>query len=337
MQTSNESLRDDAIKHAVYLRGYSIQAAFDAVQLLRDTEKDIVAHILDAGDTPRLIILLNAIRKVNTAAYEALYEHLTEQGKLLATHEAEVAASAAMAATFDTIKPVIASPAVIFASVIERPFEGLLLKEWVGKLEASRMERVTQAIRMGTVQGESMAQIITRIRGTKKMQYKDGALEMSRRAASALASSYTAHVASAARETVFAANPKVYKGVQWLSTLDNLTCVKCGPLDGKVFKVHEGPRPILHINCRCTTVGITRTWREMGIDKDETTITTRASMNGQVAATETYSTWLAKQPASFQDHVLGKGKGELYRAGMPLEKFTDIRGHELTLKELRAL
>lgn len=36
-----------------------------------------------------------------------------------------------------------------------------------------------------------------------------------------------------------------------LATLDHRTCVVCGALDGKVFRVGEGPYPPFHTYCRC--------------------------------------------------------------------------------------
>lgn len=35
------------------------------------------------------------------------------------------------------------------------------------------------------------------------------------------------------------------------ATLDHRTCIVCGALDGKVFKVGEGPCPPFHTYCRC--------------------------------------------------------------------------------------
>lgn len=56
---------------------------------------------------------------------------------------------------------------------------------------------------------------------------------------------------------------------------------------------------------------------------------------GRVPADTTYQQFLSRQSASFQDEVLGVTKGRLFRRGkLPLDKFVDRRGNELTLSQL---
>lgn len=106
--------------------------------------------------------------------------------------------------------------------------------------------------------------------------------------------------------------------------------------DGQVLKMGKGPRPPEHTGCRCTTIPIIKSWQELGIDLEEMPESTRASMNGQVPESLRYGDWLRKQGAGFQDEVLGKGRAELFRGGLPIDRFTDRAGNELTLKQLRA-
>jgi hypothetical protein len=99
--------------------------------------------------------------------------------------------------------------------------------------------------------------------------------------------------------------------------------------------VDKGPRPPAHFNCRSSTTPILKSWRELGFDADELPPGTRASMNGQVPADQDYDTWLRKQPKDVQDDVLGKTKGDLFRAGLKMDRFVDRKGAELTLDQLR--
>lgn len=57
---------------------------------------------------------------------------------------------------------------------------------------------------------------------------------------------------------------------------------------------------------------------------------------GRVPGETTYDQWLRRQEAKFQDDVLGKAKGKMYRddPGMTMANFVDRRGNELTLAEL---
>jgi hypothetical protein len=65
--------------------------------------------------------------------------------------------------------------------------------------------------------------------------------------------------------------------------------------------------------------------------------TTRASMDGQVPAKQTFEAWLKKQPVARQDTVLGQGKADLWRSGkIGFRDLLDQSGRPLTTEELRA-
>lgn len=57
---------------------------------------------------------------------------------------------------------------------------------------------------------------------------------------------------------------------------------------------------------------------------------------GQVPAKVTYEEWLRDQPAEFQDEVLGKARGDLFRGEkLHLDQFVDRAGNELTLDQIK--
>lgn len=90
-------------------------------------------------------------------------------------------------------------------------------------------------------------------------------------------------------------------------------------------------------NCRSTVIPVLKTLREMGIDRDNFQQTTRASMDGQVAADITFDQFLRGKPQEFADKMLGKGRAELWREGkITLSELLNQRGQPLTLKELAA-
>jgi len=57
----------------------------------------------------------------------------------------------------------------------------------------------------------------------------------------------------------------------------------------------------------------------------------------KIAGETTYNSWLKRQPADFQDEVLGVERAKLFRGGMNVDKFTDDNGRTLTLAELKSL
>jgi hypothetical protein len=48
---------------------------------------------------------------------------------------------------------------------------------------------------------------------------------------------------------------------RWTTVEDERVCPECGPLEGLVWPADEGPRPPLHVNCRCTRVHAFTLWR----------------------------------------------------------------------------
>lgn len=145
------------------------------------------------------------------------------------------------------------------------------------------------------------------------------------------------HVSVVARQQVFEENAEVVKGVRWVATLDMRTSAVCRARDGEVFPIDTGPRPPAHPNCRSSVSPVLKSWRELGFNIDDAPEATRASMDGQVPASMTYSEWLKSQSAAAQDEILGATRGALFRrGGLPLDKFVMEDGTELTLRGLAA-
>jgi len=128
--------------------------------------------------------------------------------------------------------------------------------------------------------------------------------------------------------------------VEWVSTLDTKTTSQCRSLDKQRFKLTEGPRPPIHINCRSTVVAITRFSALFAKDA------TRASIGDdgpqQIRADLSYYDWLRQQPAAFQDRAIGPVRAKLFReGGLSVERFAELQLDRnfspLTLVQMRAL
>jgi SPP1 gp7 family putative phage head morphogenesis protein len=195
---------------------------------------------------------------------------------------------------------------------------------------------MTQAIRLGLVQGESTDKIVARVRGTRGARYADGVLDISRRSAQSIVRTATTHVSNQAARHTWKANANVVKGWQFVSTLDSRTTVTCAALSGQVFPVGEGPIPPRHIRCRSISVAVTKSFRELGVDKDELTPGQRASIDGQVAGDTTFAKWLTAKGPGMQDEILGPTRAQLWRDGkLDLIQFVKSDGTVLTLEQLR--
>jgi len=124
---------------------------------------------------------------------------------------------------------------------------------------------------------------------------------------------------------------------------DDIVDVRRTKFSGHVYNLETqngfySAQGIITHNCRCTSVPVLKSWKELGIDAKEAPASTRASMNGQVADTTTYPEWLKKQTAEVQDDALGVSRGRMFRSGqLKLNDFIDRLNKPLTLKELERM
>lgn len=356
MVTANERLQDAAVDHAVDLEQYKTGVVRRMLALLNRVDVDLAAQIRDALErlpaesftVERLEMLLHSVHSLNLAAYERLGRELTAELRDFAEHEAAFQVGMLQSVVPPAINVSFATVTgeQVFAAAYSAPFRGRLLREWASSIEADRMVRIRDAIRMGYVESQTNQQIMNRIRGTRARAYKDGIIEIDRRQAEAVVRTAISHVASTARDATFKANAAIIKAVSWTSTLDSRTTEECRIRDGKQYTTTTH-KPIghaipwlggpgrLHWRCRSCSVPVVKSWRELGIDMDEMAPSTRASMDGQVPEDQTYGEWLKKQSAKRQDQIVGPTRGKLMRDGeLPFDALYTNRGEYLTLAEL---
>lgn len=336
----NDELLDALTEHQVHLQRLSNGTASKILAMLKRSEARIVERLLDVDistlSRSRQERLLTELRKVIEGAYIDATGALQLDLDRLAVYEGEYQQDLfrrVLPVRFETVVP---SPEQLIAAANARPFQGKLLKDVYSELSVSAFKKVRDTIRLGFVEGRTTDQIIRDLRGRRSQGYKDGVLSANRRDTEAVVRTAINHTANAAREHVYERNDALVKGVRFNATLDARTTLVCASNDGKVFEPGKGPRPPLHFNCRSSTSPVLKSWRELGLDLNEAPAGTRASMDGQVPADMTYSDWLRKKPASFQDDVLGKGRGKRFRDGENVSRFVDRRGKVYTLDELQA-
>lgn len=321
---SAEALRDADVSHQVGLARYSASETRKILALLARTEQDVLWQIARlswddvvraSAKKERLEKMLAAVRAAQREGYAVVGKTLTADLAELAVYEAEFQASAL--SSVEGLGSRAPGAAELRAAAFSRPFQGRVLREWISDLEAGARSRVRDAIRMGFVEGESVDQMVRRIRGTAANKFTDGVMNIGRRGAEALVRTAVTHVASAAKEEFFRQNAEMFRGVQWSSVLDSRTTPVCRSRDGKIWPVGEGPRPPAHVRCRSTVIAV---------------------LKGQSAPqAETYSDWFSRQDRATQDDILGPTRGRLYReGGLTMDQFVDRSGRELTLDQLRA-
>lgn len=341
------------------LQQYSTWLVQRVIGLLNKVDSDLVAQLTVALDgmtatsftVERLEGLLGSVRQLNLQAYREIERELTAQLREFAAYEGGYQLQLFQAVLPPQVVAAVGVHAVsidqVVAATLSRPFQGRLLREWASSIEADRMVRIRDAIRIGFVEGQTTEQIIRRVRGTRAKGYSDGIIEIDRRHAASVVRTAVSHTAAAARQGFYERNADIIKADKWVSTLDSRTSSGCRVRDGLQYRpvTHEpighkvpwaaGPGR-LHWCCRSTSIAVTKSFRELGIDVEEMSPSTRATMDGQVPADMTYSQWLMKQSAARQDEVVGPTRGALMRSGgMKFDELYDSRGRYLSLDELR--
>ena len=214
--------------------------------------------------------------------------------------------------------------------------------------------KLSRAIRLGVLEGESLPKIARRLKGpnlrfnakpqnsialNSALKNSEGML-LSNKQIQTVVRTTVNQVQNAASQAVYSANKDVTGQYQYVATLDARTSSICQRLDGQMFKYDQGPVPPQHFNCRSTTVPI--------IDDDDLRRrfpNTRPSATGRVPQDTNYATWLKDNP-DLQEKVLGKKKRYFNFLMSPkrgtkqlnptnaLKKIIREDGTELTLVEL---
>lgn len=345
MATANERLIDASTLHAIRLERLKNGIVRRMIAQLNRVDGDLVDELqkqlermpASSVSVERIDKMLKSVRDLNAEAFAAITSALDLELKELASYEVGFQQD-----LFNKLIPAQVSfnkvnPAQVYAAAMARPFQGVLLKEALDNVEADKAIKIRNAVRIGVIEGQTTQEIVRRIKGTRALNYADGLLDISRRNATAVVRTAVAHTADYARRSVYDVNADIIKGIEWVSTLDSRTSAICIERSGKVYPVDKVPAVPAHWNCRSTTIPVLKSWRELGIDIDEIPESTRASMDGQVPESTTYSEWLRKQPVKIQEEVLGIERSKLFRDNnVEITRFIDD-GKYITIEELKKL
>jgi len=383
--TGSPSYFDLSLRHEVDLRRATEGQLRDLLRSLDDLDLDLEQRIRSAyarglpgnrSEVRRLRGLMDAALQQREAALRRLGGDLLSGSRDVAGLSAQlefdalVDGAAGLGAEFAPV-----NTARVLLLVDQAPLQGKPMSEWVGDLPGADRSRLGAALTAGLVAGDTLEQLVRRVRGTPSASYADGAAAVTHRAVETLSRTASNHAGNSAREALFAENSDIIKSERWVSTLDGRTSAFCRAQDGKEYPVGVGPRPPAHFNCRSIMVAVIEgvgdfgerpfvrsaetpqdrnagfldearreagsSWADMSPNERRRAIAAvRRRWNqenvGRVPASTTYQDWLSKQPASFQDDVLGAKRGALFRrGGLRLDQFVVPSGKTLTLEQLR--
>jgi len=375
-KTANERLFDETVRRRLYVLRYAEMAAASVARLLDEAERELIGKIADAltrgTSTARLESLLRSVKEQRDQAYELAGNRAMTD--LLGLAQSESTWERNLLNAVVPVDLVLGEVAIdALRAAIMTPISGLSLDRWLDGIKAAELQAIERAIRLGVAQGETIDQMVARIRGTRTAFYQDGILSVSRRNAEALVRTAVNHVSNQARELTWVDAGDLVSALRWTATLDGRTSDICrardgrfAPMEGKELPpglpalVPPGARPPGHFNCRSVMVALlngvalagTRPYvldddtarerqnrfrreaRERGVPVSQVRQEWATANVGSVPAETTYDQWLRRQSAEFQDDVLGKARGDKFRAGFTLDRFVDHTGRRITLDEL---
>jgi SPP1 gp7 family putative phage head morphogenesis protein len=339
---SEEQLRDAILRGALLLQMLSNAKAAEAdavlVKLAQDLRMLLGSRTLSEAGKAEINALLRQ-------ADEAIQPAYAEAAATVDTHAlALVVADKTVKALEDVLPANIATPTAERLASLTKDvlIDGAPSSAWWSKQGEDTAFKFAAAVRQGVINGETNEKIVARVvdRGA-------GILDTARRNARALVHSSVMAAANDARLATFRKNARLIAGVRWLSTLDSHTCVQCAALDGQAWDL-DGAKlkgteidfmaPPAHFSCRCVLSPIPKTFADIGLDIPEPEETgQRASSDGPVSVTTTFSAFLKRQSPAFIENTLGKRRAELFEAGkITLTDLVTGSGRELTLSELEA-
>jgi SPP1 gp7 family putative phage head morphogenesis protein len=257
MPESSDELTAISVRNQILLERLKSGEYKKFAPFLRRIERDVRNRIGDEGDTiatkKRLNVLLTDVQRIQKEIYDEYIAQLNGDLGSIAVSQSEFEANSynKVVANYNATVPAAEQ---VLASVRLNPLQ---IKDYAGDpliepymRDWSRKEtaRVTSAIQQGFYQGQTNAEIVRSIRGTKALNYRDGVLDISNRSAFTIVRTSVQHAASQARQATMKANSDLIKGYKWVSTLDSRTSDQCASLDGRRFDIGEGPLPPIHPN-----------------------------------------------------------------------------------------
>ncbi len=330
-----------------------------------------VRGLQSASDVRRVKRLIERLRAIRSRAWEDVSKHWREQAVDVALSEPGTVAR--MLRTVLPVAVVLALPAraALRGLVGSGEIRGRTLAAWIRDLRAADLKRIEDQIRIAVSAGEPSEVAARRVVGTTRARGIDGATQTTRRHVGGLVHTSVIFVSQAARSLFFGENKALLLQELYVAVLDGRTTPICRSLSGNVYAIGVGPHPPVHFRCRSHRVPFlngdamtsvpTKPFTEqllLGEFAAQQGFTARPrsraaiprgfrgkydafrrrrirELVGTASAELSYAEFLRRQSAAFQDEVLGKARGKLFRSGeLELRKFVNARGRQIPLSDL---
>lgn len=287
------------------------------------TPRETQLLVVQRYTTPKLRRFQSILDRMETRSRSEFLQVVKTQAEEYAAAEAEKMAEAinkiAAMEKPEAVPVAFVSATALATAISRQPIDadGKTLNESAREWAAKKRAEAQGQVRIGAMSGESPSEIGRRLRGTERLDQRDGALYRTREAAEKRMRTMMTGLASAVRGLVAKSSKSFMRGVMWNAVLDERLCITCGSLHGKIFPIDEGPRPPLHPACRCSC-----------------NMLLKFSKTPEIGSVDDF---LESQPLAVQKKILGKTRHRLWKDGVRLGErgFVDRSGRAMTIPELR--
>jgi hypothetical protein len=362
----NKQLHDAFMTRGVMAARTEAQVQNDVLAYLNELTTELRMRLSsvdwESGDVAARLIKLDKLEKSVQATIEDYYSQIEDKAQqdVIDVANAEVSwLSVVNDVVGIDIFDVTLSKELLKSLTSDIMIQGAPSSGWWAKQSDTLTFNFMKEMRLGIGQGETLNQLIQRVRGTREGGFTDGIMYSSTRDAEALVRTSVQTVMNDTRMAVYKQNSDVLQGVQWLSALDFRVCIMCRLGDGGVWDLEGNPLndiarkfafriPPIHFRDRCILSPALRSWEELaqqyggntdiGKQLDSMSVSTRASIDGQVPDTVNFSDWITQKnktdPAAVEE-MMGSGRYQLWQSGkISLGSFLDDRGNPLPISKL---
>jgi len=327
-------------RHHVLLNRYANNTVKENLHIVLGLTSDIRDAISTPGDLVNAQILagkLDEIDRVINVALGQLEDNLRDEMGDLSRNEVAFYNELLERTANASAVGLMAIPAnEIIEGIVDRPMKLLkgngkvdvTINQAIKKMGGRYSSTVKNLINTGIVSGKDRGQIAREVGSTIGRRAKGEV--------TALVRTTVFHVSGESRNATYQANRDIIDYELWDSVLDGNTTITCADLDGSRFPVGSGPQTPIHWNCRSSRVAVLKKeYQVLGLEGKRPA--KGAEGGSRVDSRTTYAGWLKRQPAAFQNKVLGVQRAKLLRSGgLELSDLTSDNGAVINLRELRA-
>ena len=282
MPNVSEVLSDSLTIRAVQTLKLAASMRRGLLKSLKALEQELVAKIAridvtgvkaTAYQQARLKALLQQTKQLIDSAYKKqIAVDFQNELKEVAGEQSRFILGAINKSVGVDLATVALSPETIREIAKNTLIQGAQSSQWWGQQSLRLQQRFAAQIRQGMLSGETIDQMIRRIRGTSAKGFKDGIMQAARHEAEALVRTSVMQVSNEAYNAMYQANDDIVKGYTQLSTLDSRVTPICIAYSGKSWKLDGTPighklpfkgGPPRHFSCRSVLLPLLRSWEEL--------------------------------------------------------------------------